>query len=408
MSKLKNVTEASFEADVISNKFPVLVDFWAEWCGPCKTLMPTLERVSAVYEGKVIFVKVNVDEHAFARERFAVRGLPAMILFSEGREVGRVVGTKSATQLARFIDGHLGTESEMSTAAPTTFSAFGGDASLKERFVNTLREHIARKETTPDAPMWDAPFFSALRVALGDPDPESCANTLGIPEEVAATAEMLSTYQGTHFKGAKYVANWLGSVPVGANLRPLASAILIHVLREQTLEGYLEGDATLQALRDRLITLHTANLEGKAATDDEWKTLRAECRAVVTVDAEWRRHAVGSALSVISYPANSEANVVADFIARVASLRLRELQNLVGWGGEQDTTLLRLSNEIAEKAKLEGKMPPHGENMLDSVAKIDSQLVADFRSIYASGSAAAVACGQSISQFFLDATSQSR
>src|SRR4051812_49056724 len=140
MSDLKNVTEASFDADVISNKLPVLVDFWAEWCGPCKALAPTLKKLSLEYAGKLSIVKVNVDEHAFARERFAVRGIPAMILFNQGREVARAVGAKSATQLARFIDGHLGTESGISTAAPTTFSAFSGDAGFKERVVSTLRE----------------------------------------------------------------------------------------------------------------------------------------------------------------------------------------------------------------------------------------------------------------------------
>uniref|UniRef100_UPI0005BE00A6 thioredoxin n=1 Tax=Burkholderia gladioli TaxID=28095 RepID=UPI0005BE00A6 len=95
MSDLKSVTEASFEADVTQNSRPVLIDFWAEWCGPCKALAPTLEKVARNFEGKVDIVKVNVDEHPSLRERFGVRGIPALVLVNGGREAGRIVGNRT-------------------------------------------------------------------------------------------------------------------------------------------------------------------------------------------------------------------------------------------------------------------------------------------------------------------------
>jgi len=408
MSNLKSVTEASFDVDVISNKLPVLVDFWAEWCGPCKSLMPTLEKVSAEYDGKVNFTKVNVDENASVRERFSVRGIPTMILFNEGREVARSVGAKSATQLARFLDAQLGIESEISVQIPTTFSAFGGDILFKERALNALRAHMSTKAAAPQEPMWDAPLIGALRVAVGEPDMEKCVMKLGIPEEMAATAEMLSTYQGTHLKAAQYVAKWLDSVPVGVNLQPLAGDLVVRVLKEKTLEGYIAGDSTLRSLCDLLISLHLANVEGKAPTEAEWKAVREACDVQASATSEWRHRAVAAVLSSISCMPNSDSNVVGGFIGRVTSLRRNELQNQVGWGEEDEGTFFRLANKIGDAAKLAGEQPPHGEKMLERIEESDPKLVARFRSFYFVGAEAMSACGKLVGEMLLAATSESR
>lgn len=87
-----NVTEADFEAKVLKNSGPVLVDFWAEWCGPCKLAEPVLEELSDTYNGKVEIVKMNVDENPQTPSRYGVMSIPTTILFKSGEEMGRQVG----------------------------------------------------------------------------------------------------------------------------------------------------------------------------------------------------------------------------------------------------------------------------------------------------------------------------
>ncbi len=408
MNNLKSVTEASFEADVISSKLPVLVDFWAEWCGPCKALMPTLEKVSAGYGGKVDFVKVNVDENASVRDKLSVRGIPTLILFNEGREIARAVGAKSATQLARFIDAQLGIESNISVRAPTTFNAFGGDISFKEAVLTTLQAHIAAKAAAPQEAMWDDPLVGALRVAVGEADMEKCVMKLGVPEEVAATAEMLSTYCGTNLKGAQFVARWLESVPVGASLQPVSSSLVVRVLKEKTLESYIAGDPALESLRDRLVSLHLANVGGKAPTEAEWRAVREACDEQAASTSEWRHRAIGTVLSSIACMPDSDSHAVAGFVGRVASLRRNELQNLIGWGAEDDSTMANLANQIAEAAQQAGEKPPFGERMLERIAESEPQLISRFRSFYFAGSEAMSTCGRLVGELMIEITRESR
>lgn len=94
MSDLKNVTDASFEQDVLQADKPVLVDFWAEWCGPCRMLTPELEKLQAAHEGKVEVVKVNVDENPAIAAKFGITSIPAVYAFQGGENVKTSIGAK--------------------------------------------------------------------------------------------------------------------------------------------------------------------------------------------------------------------------------------------------------------------------------------------------------------------------
>jgi thioredoxin 1 len=103
---IREVNDDSFEKEVLQSGKPVLVDFWAEWCGPCRMMLPTVEAVAAEREGTATVVKLNVDQSPSTPQRYGVRGIPTIILFKDGKEIDRVVGATSKETLTRLIDKH--------------------------------------------------------------------------------------------------------------------------------------------------------------------------------------------------------------------------------------------------------------------------------------------------------------
>lgn len=100
------VSDSSFETEVLKSNVPVLVDFWAEWCGPCRALAPKLEEIAGEMAGKVRIVKLNVDENPGTPGKYGIRGIPAMLLFKGGQEVAQLVGNYPKEAIVEFLQSH--------------------------------------------------------------------------------------------------------------------------------------------------------------------------------------------------------------------------------------------------------------------------------------------------------------
>jgi thioredoxin 1 len=104
---IKHVSDASFEADVLQSQQPVLVDYWAEWCGPCKMIAPILDEVAGNYDGKLQIAKMNVDDNSQVPAKYGIRGIPTLMLFKGGQLAATKVGAMSKAQLTALIDQQL-------------------------------------------------------------------------------------------------------------------------------------------------------------------------------------------------------------------------------------------------------------------------------------------------------------
>ena len=104
---IKHVSDASFEADVLKAEGAVLVDYWAEWCGPCKMIAPVLDEIAETYKGKLTVAKLNIDENQETPAKQGVRGIPTLMLFKNGNVEATKVGALSKSQLAAFLDANI-------------------------------------------------------------------------------------------------------------------------------------------------------------------------------------------------------------------------------------------------------------------------------------------------------------
>lgn len=105
--QIVSTTDANFETDVLKSSLPVLVDYWAEWCGPCKMIAPILDEIATSYQGKLRIAKVNVDENAQLTQKYGIRSIPTLMLFKDGNVQAQKIGALSKSQLAAFIETNI-------------------------------------------------------------------------------------------------------------------------------------------------------------------------------------------------------------------------------------------------------------------------------------------------------------
>ena len=106
-TQIQHVTDASFGPEVLQSEVPVLVDYWAEWCGPCKSIAPILDQVAQEYDGRLKIAKLNVDENQQVPAKYGIRGIPTLMLFKNGNADATKVGALSKSQLTAFLDSNI-------------------------------------------------------------------------------------------------------------------------------------------------------------------------------------------------------------------------------------------------------------------------------------------------------------
>ncbi len=104
---IKQTTDASFDTDVLQSATPVLIDYWAEWCGPCRMVAPILDEIAGEYQGRLNIMKVNVDENRSIPAKYGIRGIPTLMLFKNGEVAATKVGALSKSQLTTFLDANI-------------------------------------------------------------------------------------------------------------------------------------------------------------------------------------------------------------------------------------------------------------------------------------------------------------
>ena len=107
MADISHTTDASFESDVLNSDLPVLVDYWAEWCRPCKVIAPVLEEIAAEYDGKMKVCKLDIDANGETPPKYGIRGIPTLMLFKNGNVEATKVGALSKSQLSAFLDSNI-------------------------------------------------------------------------------------------------------------------------------------------------------------------------------------------------------------------------------------------------------------------------------------------------------------
>ena len=274
MSKvIIDATDASFETEVLRSGMPVLVDFWAPWCGPCVALTPVLEDYAKAYMGKVKFVKLNVDENVSTRDAYGVRGLPLLALFHDGKIQKRLASNTTrelAATLQSVVDaaelvvpvksGRL--ESEGGVPA-----AFEGDAGRKEICLVRLRNAAQAGDLPP-----------SRRIA-GNGDSSD------LPKEMLKLVdELWDVLRKTRSprRADETVLAIIDAVPVGADLNPLLMGIAQWLLYDPAsgVSSYLpQGDCAL--LFHRLGALHRAEVQGGSVEASQFESVRKDALALV-------------------------------------------------------------------------------------------------------------------------------
>ena len=306
------ITETSLEQDVLTATGPVLLDLWAPWCGPCRALAPVLKKLSSEYQGVLQIAKVDVEKYPDVQRRFGVRGIPTMILFRNGEEASRAIGSKSSEEMRRWLsregvtaspEAPLQTNSDLDMPRS---GAFHGDAELRDFLVARLGARaLAGRVKASRMPFWIDGNGTISAALVGSADFSRFEGITGMPASFACALEFgLNTDPSPEGLDAL-----MDAIPLGADLRDVAPRLML-ALFDGSMGDWpaIINDEALDSLRVRWLALLGRNLTGREVKREEWNALAGALEALRSADHAPERQVqdavidVLTALSPLPYP----------------------------------------------------------------------------------------------------------
>jgi thioredoxin len=364
MPSIKSVSETEFDTEVLRSKTPVLVDFWAEWCVPCKALAPTLHTLAQQYSGVLEIKKVNIDENPAMRDLYRVRGIPLLALFVEGKEVARVTGARSRSTLSLFIDQHLKRESDVCdmTGGPTVWRAFDGDLARKAQCEQRLRAHIESKTIQPGYTAWNGKEGSALGCATERNDPEECARMLGLPTSMITFIDSLSTDFSSQIEAGGFVLKWLQALTPGVKTSGLPRSMVLCLLQSDLFARSVGEEASLREALQRVIEAHS-NAGEEIASEADWAPIRQALREQ-RAQANGMRQTLLDCLHNASWLARDD-EALREILTQICGLAGLEARDRIRLTHEEEREMGRLLNEAAKRLIAEGRSPQEARQLIE-------------------------------------------
>ena len=356
---MKEIGESRFGTEVLQNERLTLVDFWADWCGPCKALAPVLDEVAAQLGDRVDFVKFNVDDNLGVPSRYGVRGIPALLLFKNGTPVDRRIGLQTASQLTEFLLAHLDPAQANALHKALPMNAFGGDEGLKHDCLARLEASMAANEVRATGhTFWDGKSGSPLGCATRQPDMAGAASLLGIPSELVALVDQIENFtDGSSSAAGKFTARWLTAIPPGSDTSAWPTALLSQILRSEQVTNLASGDPGLLALRHRMAELAEAHVDQGEARTRAWSEVSEACIGHPAFAPARRGGSLATLFNQLAWEFSDGQAAPGTMVSGLAMVLFDSTKQRFDWTSENQTALDTLGRQTAERAKGQGATP---------------------------------------------------